>query len=193
MSERKMHDSSDLPVLGQPPTRRQMLIGTTIVLTGLRFDPLSALARTEDEVSRTAESIHQEPIFKANPKRVYEALTDEKQFEKVTQLGGAMQSGMAPGHKRTQIGQEPGGSFTLFGGHIIGRQIELVPNERIVQAWRVADWDPGIYSIVKFELTKQGSDTKIVFDHTGFPRGKGQHLADGWKANYWEPLEKYLT
>jgi len=35
--------------------------------------------------------------------------------------------------------------------------------------------------------------TKIIFDHTGFPQGKGEHLADGWKANYWEPLEKYLS
>jgi len=35
--------------------------------------------------------------------------------------------------------------------------------------------------------------TKIIFDHPGFPQDKGEHLADGWKANYWEPLEKYLS
>ena len=187
-----MNDSSDRPVLAQPPTRRQMLVGTTAVLTGLGFDPLNALAHTEEGVSRTAESIHQEPVFKANPKRVYEALTDEKQFEKVTQLSAAIQSGAALGNKPTQIALEAGGPFTIFRGHIVGRYIELVPNRRIVQAWRVVDWDPGIYSVVKFELTEQGSGTKIIFDHAGFPQGKGQHLADGWKANYWEPLEKYL-
>lgn len=187
-----MNDSSHLPALGQPPTRRQVLAGATAALTGLRIGSLSSWARTEEEVSRSAESIHQEPVFRANPKRVYEALTDEKQFEKVTQLGPAMQSGMALGNKRTQIGREAGGPFTLFGGHIVGRHIELVPNERIVQAWRVVDWGPGIYSIVKFELTEQDAGTKIIFDHAGFPQGKGQHLADGWKANYWEPLEKYL-
>lgn len=187
-----MNDSSDLRVPAQPPTRRQMLVGTTAVLTGLGFGPLSALAHTEEGVSRTAESIHQEPIFKANPKRVYEALTDEKQFEKVTQLSAAMQSGAALGNKPTQIAPEAGGPFTIFRGHIVGRHIELVPNQRIVQAWRVVDWDPGIYSIVRFELTGQGSGTRIIFDHAGFPQGKGQHLADGWKASYWEPLEKYL-
>ena len=187
-----MNDSSDLPVLAQPRTRRQMLVGTTAVLAGFGFPPVSPLVHAEEEVSRTAESIHQEPVFKAGPKRVYEALIDENQFEKVTQLSAALQSGMALGSKRTQIGREAGGPFTLFGGHIVGRQIELVPNQRIVQAWRVADWDPGIYSIVKFELTGHGAGTKIVFDHAGFPQGRGQHLADGWKANYWEPLEKYL-
>lgn len=187
-----MRDSSDLPVLAQPPNRRQMLVGTTAVLTGLGFGALRTLASTEEGISRTAESIHQEPVFKANPKRVYEALTDERQFERVTQLSAAVQTGAALGNKPTQIATEAGGPFTIFRGHIVGRHIELVPNQRIVQAWRVVDWGPGIYSIVKFELTWQGSGTKIIFDHAGFPEGKGQHLADGWKANYWEPLGKYL-
>ena len=146
-----------------------------------------------DEISRTAEAIHQEVIFKASRSRIYEALTDTTQFDKVSRLSAAMQSGMASGSKPTEISREPGGVFTLFGGHIVGRQIELVPNDRIVQAWRVVDWDPGVYSIAKFELTVQGSGTKLVFDHTAFPPGRGQHLADGWKMNYWEPLEKYLA
>jgi activator of HSP90 ATPase len=190
ISEEKMNDSSDLRKRAHQPSRRQMLVGATVTVTGLGIGSLSALA--EEEVFRNAESIHQEPVFKANPKRVYEALIDETQFENVTRLSRDMQSGMALGNKRTQIGREAGGPFILFGGHIVGRHIELVPNERIVQAWRVVDWSPGIYSIVKFELKAQGSGTKIVFDHAGFPQGKGQHLADGWKANYWEPLEKYL-
>ncbi len=104
-----------------------------------------------------------------------------------------MKSGMAPGAKPTEISQEAGGAVTLFGGYITGRQIELVPNERIVQAWRAASWDPGVYSIAKFELTEQGTGTKILFDHVGFPVGRAQHLASGWQSNYWEPLEKFLV
>jgi hypothetical protein len=34
---------------------------------------------------------------------------------------------------------------------------------------------------------------QIVFDHKGFPLGQAEHLAEGWKANYWEPLGKYLA
>jgi uncharacterized protein YndB with AHSA1/START domain len=73
--------------------------------------------------------------------------------------------------------------------------VELVPNERIVQAWRVSDWNPGVYSIAKFELKEEVAGTRIVFDHTGFPNGAAgaaETLASGWKEHYWEPLEKYL-
>jgi len=59
-----------------------------------------------------------------------DALSDTKQFNNVTQLSTAMQSGMPPGAAPTQISREAGGAFSLFGGHIVGRHIELVPNER---------------------------------------------------------------
>jgi len=78
-------------------------------------------------------------------------------------------------------------------GKLTGLQIELVPNERIVQVWRAGGWDPGEYSIAKFQLVEQGSGTKLAFDHTGFPKGAGEHLAAGWRMNYWEPLEKFLA
>jgi activator of HSP90 ATPase len=84
-------------------------------------------------------------------------------------------------------------AFTLFGGYIVGRHIELVPNELIVQAWRVGSWDRGVYSIVRFELTEQRARTKVTFDHTGFPRGEAEHLAAGWQAHYWDPLDKLLS
>jgi activator of HSP90 ATPase len=141
----------------------------------------------DEEISRTSESIHQEVVFQASRKRVYEALTDPKQFTKVTTFSPVMKAAPA------EISREAGGSFTCFGGHIVGRQVELVPNERIVQAWRVVTWDPGVYSIAKFEFKEQGSETRLVFDHTGFPNGKAEHLATGWKENYWEPLRKYLA
>lgn len=92
----------------------------------------------------------------------------------------------------TKIIREVGGAFSLFGGHILGRHIELVPNPRIVQAWRLNNWPAGLYSIARFELVEQGSGTKIVFDHAGFHKGDADHLAEGWKGNYWEPLKKFL-
>jgi len=80
----------------------------------------------------------------------------------------------------------------LFGGYITGRSIELVPGELIVQAWRVGSWSPGVYSIVRFQLIAKAAGTQIIFDHTGFPSGQGEHLAEGWKGNYWDPLRKLL-
>ncbi|MEH7335030.1 SRPBCC domain-containing protein [Neobacillus drentensis] len=125
-------------------------------------------------------TIHQEVEFNARPERIYEILTDSKQFSEVT--GGAP----------TDINAEDGGTFSCFGGMILGRNIELVPGVRVVQAWRVMNWPEGLYSIAKFELTEQGSKTKLVFDHVGFPEAEVEHLAAGWGANYWSPIEKYL-
>lgn len=186
-----MSDRTKLETLANGLKRRQAIIGFAVAFGGLALGSTEGWAGAEEEISHTAESIHQEPVFKASRKRVYEALMDTKQFDQVIQLSAAMKS-MAPGGKPTEINREPGGAFALFGGYITGRQIELVPNERIVQAWRVGSFGPGVYSIAKFEFAEQDSGSKIVFDHTGFPKGMGEHLAAGWKMNYWEPLQKFL-
>jgi activator of HSP90 ATPase len=141
----------------------------------------------DEEISHTAESIHQEVIIKASRKRVYEVLTDANQFTQLTKLTDMKNAAPAV------ISREAGGSFSCFDGYITGRHVELVPNQRIVQAWRAGGWGEGVYSIARFDLQEQGSDTKIVFDHRGFPNGLGEHLASGWTAHYWEPLAKYLA
>jgi activator of HSP90 ATPase len=187
-----MSDRPNLEALATGPTRRQAIAGVAIAFGGLSLWSTKAWAGADEEISHNAESIHQEAAFKASRKRVYEALTDAKQFDKVIQLSGVLQALHLP-DKPAEISREVGGAFTLFGGYITGRHVELVPNERIVQAWRTGGWDPGVYSIAKFELVEQGSGTRIVFDHTGFPKGEAEVLASGWKAHYWEPLGKLLA
>jgi activator of HSP90 ATPase len=128
----------------------------------------------------TRTSLHQEIDLKASPQKIYEILLDSKQFAAFTGLPA-------------DISRDAGGAFTMFGGMIGGRNIELVPNQRIVQAWRPASWDPGIYSIVKFELKGDASHSTVILDHTGFPEGDYAHLDPGWHIRYWTPLEKYLA
>ena len=72
------------------PTRRQAIATAAIAFGGLMLGGNKAWAATGEEISRVAESIHQEIVFKASRKRVYEALTDTKQFDKVIQLSGVM-------------------------------------------------------------------------------------------------------
>src|SRR5580658_6213216 len=183
-------DRTNLAALATRPTRRHAIAGVAMAFGGLALGSMKALAETTEEISHTAESIHQETVFKASRQRVYEALTDANQFDKIIELSGAMKS-MHLSPKSARISREVGGAFALFGGYITGRHIELVPNERIVQAWRAGNWHPGIYSIARFELVEQDSGTRIVFDHTGFPKGAAESLASGWKTHYWEPLEKF--
>ena len=69
----------------------------------------------------------------------------------------------------------------------------VVPDRRIVQAWRGGPWEDGVYSIVKFELEGDTAGTKLVLDHAGFPEGQRDHLASGWDTNYWEPLRQHFA
>src|SRR5216684_3017632 len=138
-----MRERKSSIVTANLPTRRQLIAGVGIAIGGIALDLGEAWAGAEEEISHTAESIHQEPVFKASRKRVYEALTDAKQFDRVIHLGGAMRMGEVKGTAATEISREVGGAFTLFAGHIVGRHLELLPNERIVQGWRVVDWDAG--------------------------------------------------
>jgi len=132
-------------------------------------------------------TIHQEISFKASPKQIYETLLSSKQFSESTKKS-------FDNFTATSASIDPtvGGAFTLFDGVIFGRILELVPNQRIVEAWRVADWPTGVYSIARFELKPQGSGTQVIFDHIGFPEGLKAHLAIGWQQHYWDALMKYL-
>ncbi len=144
-------------------------------------------------LTHAAEAIHDEVTFNAPRSRVYAALTDAKQFDAVTRLSDAMKMVTAPNAPATTISTEVGGAFTLFGGYITGLQIELVRDQRLVQVWRAASWGPGDFSIVKFVLADAGTGTQLIFDHRGFPPGRGAVLASGWIGHYWEPLKKYLA
>jgi activator of HSP90 ATPase len=156
----------------QPLTRRRAL-----AVTG----SLSILAAQGRQSIVAAKAIHQEETFPAPAKRVYEALLDSNQFKAFS------------GGRAAAIHREVGGTFSIFEGHIIGRNLDLAPNRRIVQAWRVVDWPAGVYSIARFELLEHGAQTRIVFDHSGFPSDLADHLKSGWDQNYWQPLRKYLT
>jgi activator of HSP90 ATPase len=154
----------------------------------------SALAFAEETapadgngIARNCECIHQEVTINASRQRVYQALIQAKQFRNIVEasIPGAGAS--------TVISPHIGGVFSLFGDRIIGRHLEMVPGERLVQAWREKVWDAGIYSIVRFQLNADGAGTRLIFDHTGFPQGAADHLAIGWKSHYWEPLKKYLA
>jgi len=152
------------------------MIRSHLLIALLLFARFSSTVRAQTDKSIV---IHQEIDLNASPQKVYEALLDSKQF---TDFSG----------RAAEINREVGGAFSLFKGHIIGRNLELVPNQRIVQGWRVVTWPEGAYSIARFELKPQGSGTHVVLDHIGFPEGLRDHLAQGWDENYWSLLKKYF-
>lgn len=123
--------------------------------------------------------IHVETTLPAAPERIYELLTNGAKFGEVTGQPG-------------KGGGSAGAYFSLFNDWLEGRQIELVPNERIVQAWRFMDWDPGVYSIVRFTLTPEDRGTKLVVDQHGVPEAFQEHVETNWKPFYFVPFAKYF-
>jgi activator of HSP90 ATPase len=173
--------------------RRQVITGS-LALVGFVAHPSSAIADPNAEISHSEESIHQQRTFAAQRTRVYTALTVESQFDRIVRLSGIMKGdGSAKMRNPTKLSSHVGGAFSLFDGYIVGRQLELMPDELIVQAWRVLSWPRGVYSVVRFELSEQAGVTTLVFDHTGFPKGDAEHLASGWQEHYWDPLTKLLA
>jgi len=167
-------------------SRRRALAGAAagIALSVSRF-PAPAQQPTMEQKPSTAAnamrtSLHQEIELNAAPERIFHVLLDSKQFAAFTGMPAT-------------IDPSPGGAFNTFGGLVEGRNVELIPNRRIVQAWRPTHWDPGVYSIVHFELKAASSGTTLVLDHTGFPEGEFDHLDPGWTLRYWDPLKKYLA
>lgn len=123
-------------------------------------------------------TIHQQISFKCDPATLYTALTDSREFATATG---------APAETSASEGKP----FSLFGGQITGRNVEMKKNEMIVQAWRAGAWPAGHYSMVRFVLEGKGKKTTLTMDHTGYPEGEEKHLDGGWQKMYWDPLKAH--
>jgi uncharacterized protein YndB with AHSA1/START domain len=132
-----------------------------------------------------AQSVHQEALIAAPPQQVFELLTNGTLFSAAT-------------GQPAEITDREGDSFSLFGGRVEGRQIELVPGRRVVQEWRFgaehpSTWEPGVYSTVRFTLEPAGDGTRFVIDHTGIPAEWIEHLSLGYPTFYQDPMTKYFA
>ena len=126
-------------------------------------------------------NIHQEVTINASPAAVYGVLTGSEEFQRMT------------GGRKAEIVGSVGGEISMFGGDIRGRNVELVPGKRVVQAWRSQAWPEGVYSIVRFELAPAGKGTKLTFDQAGHPDEAQGMLEGGWPKMYWEPMDALLS
>jgi activator of HSP90 ATPase len=132
-------------------------------------------------------TIHQSAYFKVAPAKVYRTLISSAAFSACTKKSFDMFTASS-----AKIDSVVGGAFSLFDGHITGRILELLPDLRIVEAWRVVDWPAGVYSIARFDLSADGAGTHVIFEHVGFPDGLKEHLSIGWQQHYWDAMTKYF-
>ena len=159
---------------------------------GLALGLTKVRAATGEEISRTAESIHQEPVFKASRNRVYEALTDAKQFNEVTKIIAAKEPAISLEKSPTVISPDVGGAFSLFGGIILGRHVELVPTR---ESSRPGEWLTGLRVFTRLRNSSSSSkalEPKSSLTIPAFPRATrklsrrdGRHITGSRSRNSW--------
>jgi uncharacterized protein YndB with AHSA1/START domain len=124
-------------------------------------------------------TIKQKVTFKASPLDVYDALMDSKKHSIFTK-------------REAKISRKVGGKYSVYDGYATGKNIELIPGEKIVQTWHASDWEKNVISTVTFELHQTKNGTQLVFTHGGVPAEYSTSMAQGWKDFYWSPLKEML-
>ena len=124
-------------------------------------------------------TIRQTATFKVSPHEVYEALMDSGKHSEFT------------GDKAV-ISRALGGKFTVFDGYAEGTNLELIPDQKIVQFWRASDWPEGHYSRATFDLLETAGATRLTFTQTGVPEEFFEDIKTGWRQYYWKPLKAML-
>lgn len=118
-------------------------------------------------------------MIKASPHDIFEALMDSKKHSQFT-------------GDSAQINREVGGAFSAFGGYATGKNLEIIKDEKIVQAWRASDWPKDVYSTITFLLKPGANGTKLMFSQKGIPTDQAADVSDGRKTYYWQPLKEML-
>ncbi len=126
-------------------------------------------------------TLQQTITIRASPHEVYEALMDTKTFTTFTGDHAKLNRGV-------------GGTFTAFGGYVKGKNLELVPDQKIVQEWQADEegWPKNHFSIITIILTLTDEGTRLDFTQDKLPQACAEDITKGWEEYYWQPLKNYL-
>jgi activator of HSP90 ATPase len=124
-------------------------------------------------------NIKQNVVINTNPTEVYNLLMDSKKHSAFT-------------GEPAKISDKVGGQVTCYSNYIEAINIELVKDKRIVQAWRGTDWSTGEWSLVVFNLKKDGNKTVLSFEQFGIPDKHAASIKKGWTEHYWSKMKRYI-
>ncbi|KAJ3288450.1 hypothetical protein HK104_008168 [Borealophlyctis nickersoniae] len=121
-------------------------------------------------------TINQKIEFVASGRDIYETLLDAQRVRAWTR-------------GKAEIAREVGGTFNLFDGNITGTIVELVPNKKIVQKWRLRTWPNNHHSTVTLDL-EEGSDSTILrLTQEEVPIGEKEITEGNWQNYYWNSIK----
>lgn len=122
-------------------------------------------------------TINQTYLIKAPVEKVWQALTESSIIAK---WGGG------PARMNDKVGTK----FSLWGGDIHGKNIEVVKNKQLVQEWFGGEWRNA--SKVTFTLTEKDGNTEVNLLHEDIPDGEVKDIAEGWNIYYLGPMKELL-
>ncbi len=129
----------------------------------------------------TLKTFEQKVVLPVLPKEVYDAILSSKQHSAFT-------------GSKANIQAKIGGAFSIFDGGLKGITLDLVPDKKIVQAWKceMKEWPKDYFSTVVFSFVKQGKQTLLTFTHYGIPASCFSSIKKGWTTYYWDPLTVFF-
>jgi hypothetical protein len=83
---------------------------------------------------------------------------------------------------------------SAYDGYINGRNLELVPAERIVQSWRTTQFtDEHEDSVITVTLEDADTGALLTLVHTNVPDDQISYEQGGWEEYYFEPMKAYFS
>jgi activator of HSP90 ATPase len=83
-----------------------------------------------------------------------------------------------------------GSSFSLWGGDIHGKNLEVVENKKLIQEWFSGGWKKP--SKVSFALKEEGAKTTVELLHEDVPDNEETDISEGWDIYYLGEIKKLL-
>jgi activator of HSP90 ATPase len=128
-----------------------------------------------------SKAIQQLVRFAAPPEELFEMYVDAKKHSAAT--GG-----------KARISRKAGDSFTAWNGKLQGKNLLIVPERLVMQAWRATHWpksDPDSLLLLAFSAAPGGGQVELV--HANVPEHDRQGVSKGWQECYWKPWKRYLA
>lgn len=92
------------------------------------------------------------------------------------------------------IHENAGEAFSAWDGYISGRTLALVPNQRILQAWRTSEFPKDAPdSSLEILLEEVAGGTRITLVHSDMPEDQVDAYRHGWEDFYFKPMRQYFS
>ena len=127
-----------------------------------------------------ANKIKMEVKLPVPPKVVYDAWLEGSKHAEMTNN---------PASCEPKVGYK----FSAWDKYISGKNVELIPNKKIVQLWRTTDFkesDKDSLLEINIEPTEKGCKLKLI--HSEIPDDQPDY-AEGWKEFYFVPMKEYFS